>query len=382
MIHTQPRVQRNVQKKIRAIAELFFAQWIKSKLIRKSVVHVRAGIWRGKGRIYWQNNYDKARISRIFLGFYGGTTRDGSFGYHVLQAVLQWIVSPVYKSKKNQGNSTVVWFTRNQSIMYFDFIKMEVSTVVSEEMRVNLLKARSLDLFSYFQTPNFYFHETRNGLYIKREPLYELPCIGLQSGDQQHESVRQITGNYVQYIREKSKDPNPSMFEPYFDEVVACLEPPERASMETQRINFMDFVSSARMVESHLDFNVANFLGGGNDPLILLDISGAGVVLPATYDANNLLLNEILVRRSNQLLYSVLDSPNMLGYKDLLQETLGRSSNHDFNCSLFANFILRHSRYVAIPLGVKWSPEWVCHSWKMMKNCVTAWPFDQEKNIN
>jgi hypothetical protein len=365
-------------KKVRNIVYLFSSQRIRSNWLVHSPVDVRAGFWRGRGRIYWQNNEDLVRISRMFLGFYGATAGNGRLRHRLLQVVLEWIVSPVFKSKAGQRDATVVWFTRNQSFMYFDFNKMEVITVVSDEIQKKLCNARRLDLFSYFLTPTFVIEQDRHGFHVKREPLYELPCIGLQTWPQQQESVRQITGICVRYTHETSLDPQPSLFEKYFDEVAACIEPPDRAKMETQRKTFNEFVNDARIVESHLDFNVANFLGGGQRPLVLLDIADAGLLLPATYDANNLLLNEVFALRSIHLLLSALDSPERLGYQDLLQKTLGRSSIHDFKSSLFANFVLRESTYVTFPLGVKWSPERIRRSWQIMKNRVIGWPFDVE----
>lgn len=370
--------QRSMLKKLRNIESLFSEQRIKSNWLVHSPVDVCAGYWIGRGRIYWQNNKDFARISRMFLGFYGATAVNGRLVHRLLQLILLWTVSPVFKSKTDQGDATVIWFTRNRSCMYFDFKNMEVITVVSEEIQSKLIKARHLDLFSYFFTPKFVIGQHRHGVLIKREPLYELPCIGLQTWPQQQESIRQIAGICVRYTHEKSLDPQPSLFEKYFDEVAACMEPPDRAKMETQRTNFLEFVSGARIVESHLDFNVANFLGGGQRPLVLLDIADAGLLLPATYDANNLLLNEVFADRPIHLLLWALDSPERLGYQELLQTTLGRSSIHDFKWSLFTNFVLRESTYVSIPLGVNWSPERVRHSWQIMKNRVIGWPFDEQ----
>jgi hypothetical protein len=269
-----------------------------------------------------------------------------------------------------------MWFARDGSVKSFDFDASEVSTFLSDSLAQRLLTARKLDLFDFFLTPDLVLEEAGAGKCVIREQLFELPCIGLQSMDEQLESVRQVSRTYTRYVLERSLNPDPSRFLSCFDQVAACLNPTDRVRMEAKRREFTEFVQAARLVESHLDFNVANFLGGRDRPLVLLDIGDAGLVLPATYDSNNLLLNEVYRGRSGHLLEAVLRSPEALGYDDLLRATLGRSSPLDFRRSLFANFVLRESPYVSCRLLGDWSPERVRQSWHQFETQIPGWPFE------
>jgi len=147
--------------------------------------------------------------------------------------------------------------------------------------------------------------------------------------------------------------------------VAEVLDPVQRRRLESRRQAFIEFLSGARLVQSHLDFNVANFIGDEPGRLLLLDIADAGLVLPGTYDVNNLLLNEVHRGRSTHLLRSTLADPVAAGLSYLVQATIGRATDEDVRTSMLVNLVLRESQMVALPLLGHWDPRKVRRAWDL-----------------
>jgi hypothetical protein len=337
-------------------------------------VPLRVGRWRGHHRIYWRNREALRRITQIFLGFYGASAPHVRWRRRILNGILQWFVHPVVRSSATRSGATVVWMARDGSMKCFDFERMEVATTVSADVRRRLEMARELPLFKFFTTPKFEIEARDDGVFIQREPLYEAPCIGLRTRNEQREAVREIANTYAAYARAASRAPDPARFLACFDEVLGCLAAPARAVLEPRRVAFTAFVTQVRVVESHLDFNVANFLGGAGRPLVLLDIADAGLWLPVTYDLNNLLLTEVGAGRSPHLLHTALETPGELGYEALMQASSDCFDLRDVKSSLLVNFVLRHSAAVSERLTGGRTPGQVRRSWERFAAQVPGWP--------
>lgn len=343
--------------------------------VANSPVQLRSGLWRGTGHLYWQNRADAARVERMFLDFYGDAR---SLRRRAPYIHSMWTALPGCRGRTSDG-STVVWFARDGAPKAFDFARGTISSVVSADSARRFRQARELDLFAYFTTPSFTLEDDAAGGFVKREPLLEVPCVGLRSRPEQLATLRTIARTSTRYALATAHDPDPARFLRCFDEVAGCLDGPERARLEFARPAFTAFVRAARTVVSHLDFNVANFIGGGDRPLVLVDIADAGLLLPATYDLNNLLLNEVYQSRSTHLLRSALADPLGTGCDELLRATLTppsgtRSDARDLERSLLVNFVLRESRLVALRLRGTWSAQQVRASWQLFSTRVDGWP--------
>jgi len=308
----------------------------------------------------------------MFLGFYGyARPRWHSLPYPIdmLRALRAW-------RRRDRRGATVIVRSRDGSIKHFDFEDMTVSTRVSEPVMRNLIRARTSDLFTFFETPEFTFQPSHDGMFLKREQLFEFPCIGSRTDEEQRRAVRSIATSSVRYLRSSAQSPDPVRFMGCFDEVAGCLDPERRARLEAKRQDFEKFVHAAQLVETHLDFNVANFIGNEDERLLLLDIADTGLVLPGTYDVNNLLLNEVYRGRSAHLLRSALERPASVGCGELVNATIGRGSTADFRTSIVVNFVLRESSLVAVPLHGSWDPRRIITSWDRFTAAIPGWPFD------
>ena len=340
-------------------------------------IALKAGMWQADGRLYWHNESDLARVKQLFFALYHNELPPPNL-FHIRSTAwklyLRWISRFRILDGTARGPS-VAFSSRGGTLKFFDFDNREVITLISGEIADKLRAARTLPLFDEFSTIDFTIDErlrANRDLCIKREPLVEAPCMGMHLPSVQIETMKSISARYANYVSNYSRPPKPELFSQCFEEVSNCLNADARAQFLEMKCAYMDFIRNARTVPAHLDFNVGNFLV--SESPILIDIEDSGLCLPATYDANNLLLNEIYQGRPIHLLQATLADPDGIGYVDLLRVALGNSGVAQLGVSLFVNFVLRESRYVSEALLKTWNPKRVPHSWEKFSQSIPGWP--------
>lgn len=203
---------------------------------------------------------------------------------------------------------TVVFVSRDGSLKYFDFDARTVLTLMDTHAFDRTMRARSCTLFAYFDTPTQEVQSTSSAAHpcpashcVTRQRMLAGPCLGLLAPAAQVQAVRSICGRYSCYVKSEAGPPDGERVACCLAEVAGCLEPPQRARLLSHESALMEFAHSARTVQSHLDFNVANFMADSGR-WWLVDIADANLRLPATYDVNNVLLNEAYEGRPTHLL--------------------------------------------------------------------------------
>ena len=324
---------------------------------------LKAGVWRAEDGIFWQNRADRDRVYQLFFLLYRRKQLESTSWNSRARRWLETLFALRFRVRNNvrQGPS-VAFFSR--------------TTLITRDISEKLNRARTLPLFQVFSTNDFTIEDRlgpTHDLCVKREALIDTRCVGNLPPSDQLGAMKAICGSYVKYATLHSHPPQPELFGQFVDEVAHCLLPNDRANCLAMKNAYMDFVAVARTVPAHLDFNVGNFLTG-DDPM-LLDIEDAGLWLPASYDMNNLLLNEVYLGRETHLLQAVLRDPFATGYDKLLQVTTGQNAITNIRLSLFANFILRESRYVSSELLQTWDEQQVQRSWDKFTTTILDWPF-------
>jgi len=342
-------------------------------------VELKPGVWRGNDRLFWQNSADRLRVEKLFYSLISDHNRSQTksfktYALKVLGNLSRFGIRTQITSNTIKGSS-VVYFARGESVKCFDFDNCEVITIITKETAARLNRARMLPMFEVFPINDFTIDEdskSNRGLCVKREALIDRPCIGNLPRHEQLMALKTICALYAKYHKLHSKPPAYELLAPCFDEVVNCLNPVARAQCLLMKDAYLDFIRITPTIPAHLDFNIGNFLAGDN--MLLLDIEDAGLLLPVSFDINNLVLNEVYERRSTHLLLMVMRKPSEIGYESFIRSENKNISKH-MKTSLFANFILRESRYVAEELFKKWDSKAVQHNWDKFAKAIPGWPF-------
>lgn len=353
--------------------------------VRSSPVRVRRGLWRGDGQLLGRSNRDVQRARQLFYAVYTASSREGdglSWGRRRLARAVDVMID--VSSRRWIGGAdrgpSVVFVSRGGSLKYFDFGAHQVMTLMGADALDRMMRARACPLFGFFDTPvqeveavSEAGHASSPSHCITRQRLLAGPCLGMMAPDAQMQAVRSICETYCRYVKAWSGPPAAELVARCLAEVADCLEPGQRAQLLSQKPALMEFAQSACTVQSHLDFNVANFVADSGRWWIL-DIADAGLRLPATYDVNNILLNEAYQGRSTHLLDAALSSPVGTGHHDVLRATIGRATARDFRVSLLLNAVLRESRHVASALRADWHPSHIPYRWRLLERSIAGWP--------
>lgn len=353
--------------------------------IRSSPVRTMRGLWRGDGRLHGRSNRDVQLARKLFYGLYMASVSEGagtSWWSRPLAASIECMLD--VSSRRWMGDAdrgpTAVFVSRDGSLKYFDFAARTVVTLVDADALDRVTRARACPIFGHFDTPALEELPASGAAQprpasqlIVRQRMLAGPCLGLLAPSAQTPGVRSICRIYARYVEAESGPPMPELVACCLAEVAGCLEPSQRARLLSHESALLEFARSARTVESHLDFNVANFVADSGRWWIV-DIADAGLRLPATYDANNILLNEAYQNRSTHLIDAALRSPVETGHHDVLQATIGRATMRDFKVSLVLNAVLRESGLVGSALRDTWHPSRVPHRWRLLERSIAGWP--------
>ena len=343
------------------------------------------GLWRGDGRLHGRSNRDVQLARKLFYGLYMASVSEGagtSWWSRPLAASIECMLD--VSSRRWMGDAdrgpTAVFVSRDGSLKYFDFAARTVVTLVDADALDRVTRARACPIFGHFDTPALEELPASGAAQprpasqlIVRQRMLAGPCLGLLAPSAQTPGVRSICRIYARYVEAESGPPMPELVACCLAEVAGCLEPSQRARLLSHESALLEFARSARTVESHLDFNVANFVADSGRWWIV-DIADAGLRLPATYDANNILLNEAYQNRSTHLIDAALRSPVETGHHDVLQATIGRATMRDFKVSLVLNAVLRESGLVGSALRDTWHPSRVPHRWRLLERSIAGWP--------
>jgi len=353
--------------------------------IQSSPVRVRRGLWRGDERLHGRSNRDVQLARQLFYAIYTVPASEGgepSWWRRRLAAVTGFTLdlsSRCWIGGADRG-PTAVFVSRDDSLKYFDFDARTVLMLVGADTLDRMTRARSCPLFGHFDTPAQEVQATSGAAHpcpasprVIRQRMLSGPCLGMLAPAAQMQAVRSICETYSRYVKAQSGPPAAELAACCLAEVAGCLEPAQRARLISQESALMEFAQSARTVQSHLDFNVANFMWDSGR-LWIVDIADAGPRLPATYDVNNILLNEVYRGRATHLLDAALDSPVETGHHDVLEATIGRATMRDFRVSLLLNVVLGESRHVASALRVAYDPSQVPCRWRMLERSIAGWP--------
>lgn len=375
---------------IAAIRELRAQRWSRMAVaarIQSSPVRVSKGLWRGDGRLHGRSASDMKRARQLFYAIYTAPAAEGaerSWWRRRLAGANDLVLdmsSRRWLGCSDQG-PTAVFVSRDGALKYFDFDARAVLTLMSADALERMTCARACPIFGHFDTPSHEIHETSDvahpcpaSLCIIRQRMLTGPCLGMLVPNAQIDAVRSICETYSRYVKAESGPPNAELVARCLGEVADCLEPSQRARLLSHGPALMDFAGSARTVQSHLDFNVANFMADSGRWWVL-DIADAGLRLPATYDVNNILLNEAYQCRSTHLLDAALKSPVEMRYHSVLEATVGTATIRDFRVSLLLNAVLRESRHVASALRVPWQPSHIPGRWRLLEQSIAGWPLE------
>ncbi len=350
------------------------------KLLCDFPIQLKGGHWRGDGQLYWQNKRDMERVHAMFYGLpHSHRLANMSKLHKAAINVLNRTPVSRFRVDGSQDGPSVVYLSRDSSFKAFDFKRAEVTTLIDSRKKRKLLFAREHPIFEYFDTPDFSLSKVRSNLHLKTECLIDAPCMGTRHLDRQIALLEIIFEKYVQYARSNALENEPNLFMESFDLVASALDPLEREIFLKKRAAFIKLVKNVRTVESHLDFNLGNFIDAQD--LLVCDISDVGLRLPVSYDIINLLLVDVYKGRSPNLLTKVRQSPAWTHFDSLLSIAYGSSEFSCLKSEIFMTFVLRNSPYVCERLFGVWSPGSVKRLWTQFAKAFPGWPFadDYEK---
>jgi len=342
-------------------------------------IEIKNGSWHIDDDLFWQSAENKKKVESLFFLFYQShKLTDKSWRTQVAKLIFKVLAISLFRvSFGSAKGPSVIFKSRGGALKLFDFDNYEVITLISGKTADNLNYARALPIFEYFPTNTFTIDQSlrlKRNLCIKREPLVDVPCMGMNSIPDQIQIMKKICSTYIEYAKHHAMAPTPNLFEGCLDEVADYLTYDARAQCLMMKDRYLEFIQTAHTLPAHLDLNVANIINNNGD-LLVLDIEDAGLHLPITYDMNYLLLIEVYQDRSMHLLEEVLRDECGTGYSDLMQLTTRGKTSSQLGVSFFVNFILHESRYVSVKLLKNWETGQAQRNWEKLARCLPGWPF-------